>query len=111
MKRLPCIDSSCRVALHYSFATFTPNWTVKTASSFIGETGSALVGGAIGKLVTGPVGGEVGQSLGTIAGKKIDWSSQSRPTLQELAAQENRQEALPHLTPEREDVPRRFFYL
>lgn len=71
------------------------NWTVKIASSSVGEMGSALVGGAIGELVASPVGGEIGQSLGTIAGKKIDWSSQSRPTLQELAAQENRQETLP----------------
>ncbi len=66
-----------------------PDWLVNTTQTFVGETGTEIVGYAVGSMVAGPVGGNIGQKLGIITGKKIDWRSLTPPTDKPVDFQES----------------------
>ncbi len=51
-------------------------WLASTTETFMGETGSAVVGGAVGRMLLGPTGAEVGHKIGTLFGRQTDWHAQ-----------------------------------
>ncbi len=55
--------------------TTLPDWIGNTIQNFMGESGTMLLGRTIGGRLAGPAGAEIGQTLGTITGKKISWSA------------------------------------
>jgi len=59
--------------------TTLPDWISNTMQDFMGESGTMLLARTIGERVAGPVGAEIGQTLGTITGKKISWSALNVP--------------------------------
>jgi hypothetical protein len=54
--------------------TTLPDWIGHTMQDFLGESGTIALGRSIGQTIAGPAGAEIGQTLGTITGKKIQWS-------------------------------------
>ncbi|RUR75750.1 hypothetical protein ACF3DV_28505 [Chlorogloeopsis fritschii PCC 9212] len=50
------------------------SWLGNTACNFLGETGTAVIGGAIGVTVLGPKGKEVGRKIGMFVGRRTDWN-------------------------------------
>lgn len=49
------------------------SWLGNTACNFLGETGTAVIGGVIGVAVLGPKGKEVGRKIGVVVGRKTEW--------------------------------------
>lgn len=49
------------------------SWLSNTACDFLGETGTAVIGGVIGVAVLGPKGKEVGRKIGVVVGRTTDW--------------------------------------
>ena len=49
------------------------SWLGNTACNFLGETGTAVIGGVIGVTVLGPKGKEVGRKIGVVVGRTTHW--------------------------------------
>jgi uncharacterized membrane protein len=54
------------------------SWLGNTACNFLGETGTAVIGGAIGVTVLGPKGKEVGRKIGMFVGRRTDWNPNTK---------------------------------
>ncbi|HEY9800550.1 MAG TPA: hypothetical protein V6D25_09340 [Leptolyngbyaceae cyanobacterium] len=48
-------------------------WLGNTTCNFLGETGTAVIGGVIGVTVLGPKGKEVGRKIGVVVGRRTHW--------------------------------------
>ncbi|BAZ70637.1 hypothetical protein NIES4106_54320 (plasmid) [Fischerella sp. NIES-4106] len=54
------------------------SWLSNTTCNFLGETGTAVIGGVIGVTVLGPKGKEVGRKIGLFVGRRTDWNPNTK---------------------------------
>ncbi|PMB07110.1 hypothetical protein CEN49_13710 [Fischerella thermalis CCMEE 5273] len=56
------------------------SWLGNTTCNFLGETGTAVIGGVIGVTVLGPKGKEVGRKIGMVVGRRTNWNPNTKTT-------------------------------
>ena len=69
--------------------TTLTQWVSNALQDFSGEAATTLVARTIGETIAGPIGAELGETLGTITGKSVQWHELSQDDQESSNKQEN----------------------